>query len=243
MQNPTIPTMPPQVFLGGAAGTTTWRRDIAIPALESARITFYNPQLPLHAWTAAREAEEMQAKDAAQLLLFVINHETRAVATVAEVAFYMGLGRPLALAITDIPTDATLYNQPLQQPEIDDLNRGRIFLRTMAKAHRIPVFETVEEAVQHAISKLTAQQDMQAILADIHFPNVTFHVEDTPTAYLLQIRNEQYTGRKWHIEKTATRADIVRTALKAALTWQEHETRELFTYRGKPVEGPHFEVD
>jgi hypothetical protein len=235
--------MHPQVFLGGAAGNTTWRRDIAIPALTSAGISYYDPQLPLHAWTEAREAEEMQAKDAAQLLLFVINHETRAVATVAEVAYYMGLGRQLALVITDIHPNATLYSQLLQQPEIDDLNRGRIFLRAMAKVHRIPVFETVEGAVQYAIAKLTAQQDIHTILADIHFPNVTFHVEDTPTAHLLQIQNQHYTGRKWHIEKTASRAEIVRTALKAALTWQEHETRELFTYRGKPVEGPHFEVD
>lgn len=235
--------MPPQVFLGGAAGSTTWRRDVAIPAFASAGITFYDPQLPLHAWTAASEAEEMRAKDAAQLLLFVINHETRGVATVAEVAYYMGLGRQLALAITDIPPGATLYHQPLTQHEIDDLNRGRLFVRTMANVHRVPVFETVHGAVQHAIAKLTAQPDIHSILAGIHFPNVTFCAEDTGAAWLLQIRNEHYTGRKWHIEKDATRAEIVRTALKAALTWQEHETRELFTYRGKPVEGPHFEVD
>src|SRR6187549_253186 len=106
--------MPPQVFLGGAAGQTTWRRDIAIPALEAAGVSYYNPQLPLGAWSEANEAAEMQAKDEAAVLLFVINHETRGVATVAEVAYYMGLGRQLALAITDIPKNATLYNHPLE---------------------------------------------------------------------------------------------------------------------------------
>ena len=235
--------MAPQVFLGGAAGLTTWRRDIAIPALQAANISFYDPQLPLHAWTPAREAEEMQAKDEAQLLLFVINHETRAVATVAEVAYYMGLGRPLALAITDIPPNATLYHQPLPSDEIDDLNRGRIFLRTMAKVHNIPVFTEVLNAVQHAIQKLTTPPDIHAILADVHFPGLSFHAEDAGSAYLLQIKTAQFEGRKWHIDKSARPADIVRTALKAALTWQEHETRELFTYRGRRVEGPHFEVD
>jgi hypothetical protein len=235
--------MAPQVFLGGASGLTTWRREIAIPALQAANITFYDPQLPLHAWTPAREAEEMQAKNQAQLLLFVINHQTRAVATVAEVAYYMALGRLLALSITDLPANATLYNQPLQQPEIDDLNRGRIFLRTMAKAHNIPVFEDIPGAVQYAIQKLTTRHDIHSILADIHFPGLSFHAEDTGAAYLLQIKTSQFEGRKWHIDKQASRADIVRTALKAALTWQEHETRERFTYRGRPVESPHFEVD
>ena len=72
---------------------------------------------------------EMQAKDEADVLLLVINAHTRGVATVGEVAYYMGLGRQLALVVNDIPPGATLYDQPLTQPEIDDLNRGRIFLR------------------------------------------------------------------------------------------------------------------
>ena len=54
-------------------------------------------------------------------------------------------------AITDIPANATLYNIPLKQPEIDDLNRGRIFLRTMARQHHIPVHTTVEAAVAAAL--------------------------------------------------------------------------------------------
>ena len=62
-----------QVFLGGADGLTTWRRDIAIPALEAAGITYYNPQLALGEWSEACEAAEMQAKDEADILLFVIN--------------------------------------------------------------------------------------------------------------------------------------------------------------------------
>lgn len=233
-----------QVFLGGAAGLTTWRQDIAIPALEAAGITYYNPQLALGEWSEACEAAEMQAKDEADILLFVINAETRGVATVAEVAYYMGLGRQLALAITDIPANATLYNVPLNQPEIDDLNRGRIFLRTMARQHHIPVHTTVEAAVEYAIRRLQHREDIHSILADICFPNCAFHLEPYGDAYLLQIRStvNNFTGRKWFIEPTATRAEIVRTALKAALTWQEHEARESFTYRGKPVHGPHFDI-
>lgn len=234
-----------QVFLGGAAGLTTWRREIAIPALQTAQITFFDPQLPIHAWTPAREAEEMRAKDEAAVLLFVINHETRAVATVAEVAYYMGLGRALALAITDLPPGASLYNQPLTPPEIDDLNRGRIFLRTMARAHNVPVFDQILDAVQYAIALAQPRQTLdtlRAILADVHFPGCAFHLEPAAGHFLLQIRTPEWDGRKWHIDPAATRGEVVRTALKAALTWQEHETRERFTYRGKPIHGPHFEV-
>lgn len=233
-----------QVFLGGAAGLTTWRRDIAIPALEAAGLTYYNPQLALGEWSEACELAEMRAKDEADVLLFVINAETRGVAAVAEVAYYMGLGRQLALAITDIPANAVLYNTPLNQPEIDDLNRGRIVLRTMARQHHIPVHETVEAAVEYTITRLQHREDIHSILADIRFPNCAFHLEPNGETHLLQIRStvNNFTGRKWHIEPTATRAEIVRTALKAALTWQEHEARETFTYRGKPVQGPHFDI-
>jgi hypothetical protein len=233
-----------QVFLGGAAGQTTWRRDSVIPALQSAGISYYDPQLPFGAWSEANESAEMQAKDEADILLFVINAETRGVATVGEVAYYMGLGRQLALAITDIPPHATLYNHPLTQPEIDDLNRGRIFLRTMAKIHRVPVHTTLEAAVQYAIQRIQVRDDIQSVLAEIHFPGCEFTLEPFADAWLLQIHStvNNFNGRKWHIAPTATRAEIVRTALKAALTWQEHETRERFTYRGKPVFGPHFEI-
>merc|ERR1712166_282961 len=33
-----------EVFLGGSCNPTTWRRDTAIPLLEQAQVTFYNPQ-------------------------------------------------------------------------------------------------------------------------------------------------------------------------------------------------------
>ena len=33
------------VFLGGSCDPTTWRKDLAIPHLKAAGITFYNPQV------------------------------------------------------------------------------------------------------------------------------------------------------------------------------------------------------
>jgi hypothetical protein len=53
---------------------------------------------------------------------------------------------------------------------------------------------------------------------------------------------EQLT-RRWVIEPEATAGEIVRTALLAVLTAEEHEAREQFTYRGKHVHGFHFKLD
>lgn len=33
----------PEVFLGGSCNPTTWRADVAIPALKDLGISFYNP--------------------------------------------------------------------------------------------------------------------------------------------------------------------------------------------------------
>ncbi|HEU0123451.1 MAG TPA: nucleoside 2-deoxyribosyltransferase domain-containing protein [Bryobacteraceae bacterium] len=247
-----------QVFLGGASGETKWRREIAIPALDAAGVSWYDPQLAAGAWTPDREAGEMLAKDAAEVLLFVINAETRGVATVAEVAYYLGIGRQLALSIEDIPEDGILYGSPVAPHERDDLNRGRIFLRTMAAAHNVPVFAEVSEAVRHAIALASraalplTTAEIRQILAEVQFGLCRYQVEPMEGGHLLQITATEpdaasghpmdCSGRKWFIEPDATRGAIVRTALKAALTWQEHETRERFTYRGKRIFGPHFEV-
>ena len=233
-----------QVFLGGAAGETTWRRDIAIPALTAAGVTYADPQLPLGAWTEAREREEMQAKDEADVLLFVLTGQTRGVATVAEIAYYLAQNRQLALSIEDIEPGAVIAGKSIEKAEADDLNRGRIFLRTMARAHKVPVFDSIPGAVRYAIQLVQPQSldTIRHILSEVHCGDFQFHVEPNQAGFLLHIEAQKFTGRKWHIAPEATRAEIVRTALKAALTWEEHETRERFTYRGKQVFGPHFEL-
>ena len=126
--------MKKQVFLGGACGKTTWRQDIAIPALEAAGITYCNPQLGIGEWTTKHESIEMDAKSAADVFLFVIDGQTRGVASVAEVAYLLAEQRPLALAITDISEGQHIGDQIVDAMERDDLNRGRIFVRTMACA-------------------------------------------------------------------------------------------------------------
>lgn len=40
-----------------------------------------------------------------------------------------------------------------------------------------------------------------------------------------------------------TRSEVVQTALKAVLAAVEHEAREFFTYNGRAIFGPHYDVD
>jgi hypothetical protein len=248
-----------QVFLGGACGRTTWRRQIAIPALEAAGVTYYDPQLEFGKWTPAREPDELRAKEAADVLLFMIGRETRGVASIGEVAYYLGSGRRLAVAVADIGDADAIDGRVPSPEERDDLNRGRIFIRTMARLHGVPVFADAQGAVQYAISLVQSGcaglsvERLYAILSDIRFKDGDFIFEETPGGFLIQLRCQEvdvatgtlqtYYGRKWHVATTADESEVVRTAFKAAITWQEHEAREGFTYRGAPVFGPHADVD
>jgi hypothetical protein len=185
------PHMSRQVFLGGACGGTTWRKRIAIPALEAAGVSYHDPQLGIGEWTEAHEDADMQAKDAADVLLFVINEETRGVATIGEVAYYLGAGRPLALVVTDIGENDSIDGRPLSAPERDDLNRGRIFIRSMARQEGVPVFADVESAVQHAIQFVQARhvplsiEQLRAILNDVRFKEGSFLTGETDGGFLL----------------------------------------------------------
>ena len=72
------------VFLGGACGKTSWRKDIAIPAFDAAGISYYNPQVD--EWHPGLMAAENHAKDTARTLMFVVDSETRGVASMIETA-------------------------------------------------------------------------------------------------------------------------------------------------------------
>jgi hypothetical protein len=49
-------------------------------------------------------------------------------------------------------------------------------------------------------------------------------------------------SRKWYISPWMAESELVQTAFKAALTAEEHETREHFKYFNKRVFNPHIHV-
>jgi hypothetical protein len=57
------------------------------------------------------------------------------------------------------------------------------------------------------------------------------------------VSTDNQNSRKWKLSAFMTRSELVQTAFKAVMTAEEHETRERFHYRGKPVFGPHIDVE
>ena len=128
----------------------------------------------------------------------------------------------------------------------------------MAKQHGVPVFANVADAVRHAIDlvkqseRLTLNR-LHEILANVKFLDAAFAVEEISNGFLLQMSRIEldtssgapsaFTGRKWFIDPSASASAVVRTAFLAALTWQEHEARHHFTYKGTAVFGPHSDVE
>lgn len=95
---------------------------------------------------------------------------------------------------------------------------------------------------------------MEAVVAECHYPDYFFGVfEDTRGTFYLQGTYQEpdvETGepalqftRRWLLSPEMTVSEIVQTVLKCLLTSMEHRAREFFTYRGRAVFGPHFNVD
>ncbi|MBI5917228.1 MAG: nucleoside 2-deoxyribosyltransferase domain-containing protein [Bacteroidetes bacterium] len=141
-----------QVFLGGTSGKSTWRKDVALPILEKAGISYFNPQLGEGEWTPEHQKIEAVAKERAELWLFVITEETRGVASLVEAAYRIGQGRQIALAIRMIEEDTLFDGLPLDEQERKDLNRGRAYLLEVATQNNVPVFDDVAEAAKYAAS-------------------------------------------------------------------------------------------
>lgn len=87
--------------------------------------------------------------------------------------------------------------------------------------------------------------DASLICSCIEYKNWTLRLNREP--FFLQWVFAETEGiqrsRKWLLSEYMTRSEIVGTALKAALTAEEHEGRESFRYKGKKIFGPHFDVD
>jgi hypothetical protein len=201
---------------------------------------------------------DMKAKAEADVLLFVPSGATRGVAGVAEVAYLIAAGRPLALVVEDVPTGALFDGRPVGIAEREDLNRGRLFVRTMAAQHGVPVFAQVADAAAYAVRLAHAArpcenaEQVKAVLADVRFGQHEFALEELGEGFHLFLRAvapdvdtqvpKSQDGRRWFVPRGATRDEIVRTAFKAVATWAEHEARELFTYQAARVFGPHLDV-
>ena len=99
---------------------------------------------PLH-FTPLTHSLPLQA---ASRLLYVIDDQTRAVASMIEAADFVGSSRDVLVVVNDITGDAPMIGgDRLSRREVEDLNRGRAFVRSITDKSGCLVEETVQEAV------------------------------------------------------------------------------------------------
>jgi len=119
----------PEVFLGGSCNPTTWRADVAIPALEKLGISFYNPVYFFHfdstrtfiVFTMLQQVSqrtpdlmelEHRAIEKSRILFFVMDSETRASAGAIEAAHIAGQNlKHLVLVLHPYKPDQKILNE------------------------------------------------------------------------------------------------------------------------------------
>lgn len=164
-----------KVFLGGACNPTTWRQDIAIPMLEEAGCPYFNPQVD--DWSERHEALQKQGvkggmmeleageKTSAYVILFVLDKQTRGIATINEAIEFITTSHQKVVLVMDyVPTDLVVEGQEINVAEAMDINIARAELMGYAKAHNTPTFDNVKAAVQCCIDLMQAAgQDKNVI--------------------------------------------------------------------------------
>lgn len=122
--------------------------DIAVPEFTRASIPFFNPQrLDWHPNLITLEAK---AKEVCDVLLFVIDSKTRAIASMLEATEYIMSSRRVVIVIMDIEGGSRIENEVIEGRQLKDLNRARAFLCDIAARHQkyCDVFDSVEK-VRH----------------------------------------------------------------------------------------------
>merc|ERR1711959_147737 len=159
-----------EVFLGGSCGDTTWRRDEAVPHLDEAGVTYYNPQVD--DWHRGLIAEEAAAKEQAAVLLFFIDNSTRGIASLVEVAALIAAGRNVVMVVSDVPEGAVIAGGRVTASERKDLNRGRKYLLGLAeermKEHgNVIVCHDIVQAVKEAARLARALRVEEEVAAHV----------------------------------------------------------------------------
>ncbi|GBP66783.1 hypothetical protein EVAR_48190_1 [Eumeta japonica] len=87
-----------------------------------------------------------------RLLLFSLSAEAPCFSAMVLAAHYMGL-RPHATVLLVQPMDVNAAHN-YSEAAVKDYNRGRHYLTDLARRTKVPVFESTEEAVTHALRRL-----------------------------------------------------------------------------------------
>ncbi|KAM8714663.1 hypothetical protein ACLKA7_001075 [Drosophila subpalustris] len=157
---------PVEVFLGGSCNPTTWRADVAIPALKELGISFYNPQVS--DWTPDLIELEHRAKEKARVLFFVMDSETRASAGAIEAAHIAGQNcKQLVLVLHPYKPNQKILNEPISHQEYLDLNRNQLILKELVSRRGLPVLDNIPSGLQRTKEILSGIRDPPSKISSI----------------------------------------------------------------------------
>lgn len=103
-------------------------------------------------------------------------------------------------------------------------------------------------------SKVQQAARIAELMDRVRFPNYIFYVNLEGDRMVMQASFEAACNvsggevhlqktRKWFISEHMTDSEVIQTMFKLVMTSEEHEIREKFLYRDKPIFGPHYDVD
>jgi hypothetical protein len=97
------------------------------------------------------------------------------------------------------------------------------------------------------------KEDVERIVAGVSFLDRRFRVLEKGDGFLVQLEYDErcvVTGelklqraRKWYVSPWSTETEVVETCWAAVCRSQMHVAGEHFTYRGRRVYSPHFNVE
>ncbi len=91
-------------------------------------------------------------------------------------------------------------------------------------------------------------QDIKTRINDLcdkvaYNPKIDIRVYPKGDFIFLAIERNKIKGRKWYMSPFMTDGEILQTIFKAIMTFEEHEIRENFTYKGRRIFGPHQSIE
>ncbi|XP_050423544.1 uncharacterized protein LOC126835199 isoform X2 [Adelges cooleyi] len=142
------------VFLGGSCNPTTWRKEVAIPYLQDAGVSFFNPQVD-H-WSQDLIEIEHTAKENATVLFYVIDRQTRNVASAIEVANFAGYQKNVVVVIhpQDTVSGTVVAGEQISPTESDDIQEALTILYKIAHEQGILVFDNIPQALSRVVQIL-----------------------------------------------------------------------------------------
>ncbi|XP_065199843.1 uncharacterized protein raw isoform X2 [Planococcus citri] len=141
------------IYLGGDCHQgLNWRQKIAIPKLRNSCLTFFNPENERIS-NGKLSPSEFAVINNSSVLLFVITNTSRALFTMVLASYYLGVGADIVLCIQQLPDQCVIGSDKLSQQAVKDYNRGRLYLADLARRENVPIYESISDAVEAAITK------------------------------------------------------------------------------------------